>query len=194
MTSYTLKFYSGAGPPSGQLTPPSGGGNINVGSSDCWVTLQYGDTIAILSDTTSSDQFGGPKASSSTGYPLGDIPDSFKDGSLYTRYGGTASTYVVSTINPLTLNVGGQITFQCAYVFNGSLRNTSTLTITIEGAPETYEHLLLSNNKVQVDSAIRDEDGVKIDTNYATKSEIPNITISSSDPSGGNNGDIWIKY
>lgn len=194
MTSYTLKFYSGAGPPSGQLTPPSGGGNINVGSSDCWVTLQYEDTIAIQSDTTSSSQYGGPKASSSTGYPLGDIPDSFKDGSLYTRYGGTASTYVVSTINPLTLNVGGQITFQCAYVFNGSLRNTSTLTITIEGAPETYEHLTYNSNKIQVDSTIRDGEGVRIKTNYAKKSDIPNITISTALPSGGSDGDIWIQY
>ena len=194
MTSYTLKFYSGAGPSSGQLTPPSGGGNINVGSSDCWVTLQYGDTIAIQSDTTSSSQYGGPKASSSTGYPLGDIPDSFKDGSLYTRYGGTASTYVVSTINPLTLNVGGQITFQCAYVFNDSLRNTSTLTITIEGAPEIYEHLTYNSNKIQVDSTIRDGEGVRIKTNYAKKSEVPNITISTALPSGGSDGDIWIQY
>lgn len=61
-------------------------------------------------------------------------------------------------------------------------------------ATPVYEHLTYNTNKIQVDSAIRDEDGVKISTNYAKKSELPNITISSSDPSGGSDGDIWIQY
>lgn len=30
-------------------------------------------------------------------------------------------------------------------------------------------------------------------TNYTTK-QVRNIIISTEDPSGGDNGDIWIKY
>lgn len=30
-------------------------------------------------------------------------------------------------------------------------------------------------------------------TSYTTK-QVRNITLSTSDPSGGSNGDIWIKY
>lgn len=64
----------------------------------------------------------------------------------------------------------------------------------VEQTTETYKYLTYTSKKVQVESAIRDEDGVRIKTNYALKSEVPNITISSSDPTGGSNGDIWIKY
>ena len=60
--------------------------------------------------------------------------------------------------------------------------------------PVTYEHLTYGSNKIQVDSAIRDGNGKQISTNYAKKSEVPNITTSSSAPSGGSNGDIWIQY
>lgn len=73
-----------------------------------------------------------------------------------------------------------------------SYKNTKT-TFTFSALP-MFEHLMLRGNKIQVDSAIRDEEGVKISTNYAKKSEVPNITISSSAPSGGSDGDIWIQY
>lgn len=59
---------------------------------------------------------------------------------------------------------------------------------------ETYKKLTYDSKKVQVDSAVRDEDGVRIKTNYAKKSEVPNITISTSTPTGGNDGDIWLVY
>lgn len=39
----------------------------------------------------------------------------------------------------------------------------------------TYEHILKNGNKVQVDSAIRDGDGVNIATKYAKKSELVNF-------------------
>lgn len=37
---------------------------------------------------------------------------------------------------------------------------------------------------------------VRLGSDYATtgSNSIRNITISTSDPSGGNNGDVWIKY
>lgn len=38
-----------------------------------------------------------------------------------------------------------------------------------------YEHILKDNKKVQVDSAIRDGDGVKISTNYAKKDSVVNL-------------------
>lgn len=40
-------------------------------------------------------------------------------------------------------------------------------------ATTIYEHILKNGKKVQVDSAVRDVNGVRIDTNYAKKSEIP---------------------
>ena len=47
----------------------------------------------------------------------------------------------------------------------------------------TYEHILKNGHKVQVDSAIRDGNGKKIDTTYAKKSELPTV----------NNGTLTIK-
>ena len=40
----------------------------------------------------------------------------------------------------------------------------------VEEIGTTYEHIKFNNNKVQVDSAIRDGNGLKIDTNYSLKS------------------------
>lgn len=60
--------------------------------------------------------------------------------------------------------------------------------------PTPYRSFEFSDAKAQVASAIRDEDGVRIKTNYAKKSEVPNITISTSAPTGGNDGDIWLVY
>lgn len=42
--------------------------------------------------------------------------------------------------------------------------------------------------------ATADASGNAITTTYATKSEVPNITISDQAPSGGSDGDIWIQY
>ena len=42
--------------------------------------------------------------------------------------------------------------------------------------------------------AAGDINGNNIVTTYATKSEVPNITISDQTPSGGSDGDIWIQY
>ena len=43
----------------------------------------------------------------------------------------------------------------------------------------TYKHILKDNAKVQVDSAIRDGNGRRIDTNYLLKGSIENYTLSS---------------
>lgn len=53
-----------------------------------------------------------------------------------------------------------------------------TLYVVSEVSAVTYEKITLNNNKVQVDSAIRDGNGKKIDTNYALKSEVPSTTSS----------------
>lgn len=50
-----------------------------------------------------------------------------------------------------------------------SYKNTKTA-FTYSALP-VFEHLMLRGNKIQVDSAIRDEDGLRIKTNYALKSE-----------------------
>ena len=52
----------------------------------------------------------------------------------------------------------------------------------VEGPAQviTYEHILLNGNKVQVDSAIRDGNGVKIDTNYAKKADLATVATSGS--------------
>ena len=42
--------------------------------------------------------------------------------------------------------------------------------------PTTYEYLRINNNKIQVDSAIRDGNGVRIDTNY-TRSDLTNLAL-----------------
>ncbi len=42
-------------------------------------------------------------------------------------------------------------------------------------SPVDYEHILLNGNKVQVDSAIRDGNGVRIDTNYAKNADLQAI-------------------
>jgi len=39
-------------------------------------------------------------------------------------------------------------------------------------ANETYKYLTLDDKKVKVDSAVRDGEGYKISTHYATKEEL----------------------
>ena len=43
----------------------------------------------------------------------------------------------------------------------------------------TYEHILFNNNKVQVDSALRDGNGLRIDTGYVVHAEYT-LTVSTS--------------
>ena len=57
-----------------------------------------------------------------------------------------------------------------------------------------YEHLTYDSKKVQVESTIRDGEGIRIKTNYAKKTEVPHIITSTALPSGGSDGDIWIQY
>ena len=40
----------------------------------------------------------------------------------------------------------------------------------------TYKKLTYDSRKVQVESGIRDGNGVRIDTNYAKKAELPPVT------------------
>lgn len=63
-----------------------------------------------------------------------------------------------------------------------------------EVVPISYRPLSYTDAKIQVDSIVRDEDGVRLKTNYAKKTEIPHITASTALPSGGSDGDIWIQY
>lgn len=44
----------------------------------------------------------------------------------------------------------------------------------------TYEHVLKNGNKVQVDSAVRDDEGVKISTNYAKKNSVVDLLTDQS--------------
>lgn len=52
-----------------------------------------------------------------------------------------------------------------------------------------------ANNTNKVDKAINAEQlGGVAASNYAKKSDIPNITVSREDPTDGATGDIWFKY
>ena len=52
-----------------------------------------------------------------------------------------------------------------------------------------------ANNTNKVDKAINAEQlGGVLASNYAKKSDIPNITVSQAEPTGGATGDIWFKY
>ena len=78
----------------------------------------------------------------------------------------------------------------------GYVINTMLTVFAVISTGTTYEHILLNGNKVQADSAIRDGNGVRIDTNYAKKADVPAITVSTAEPtsSDGADGDIWIQY
>ncbi len=64
--------------------------------------------------------------------------------------------------------------------------NTSTGEVT---APSFAGNLTGTASRATADAS-----GNTITTTYATKSEVPKITISDQAPSGGSDGDIWIQY
>lgn len=105
---------------------------------------------------------------------------------LYTYEGGNTFLGFANTANSddIAYGIGSKVPYgKEIYVVEGP-------------AQVNYEHILLNGNKVQADSAIRDGNGVRIDTNYAKKTDVPVITVSTAEPtsSDGANGDIWIQY
>lgn len=71
-------------------------------------------------------------------------------------------------------------------VTNSALISWLEENATLIGIVETYKHILKDGSKVQVDSAIRDGNGVRIDTNYAKKTELPDVSakMDKANPTG----------
>jgi len=65
-------------------------------------------------------------------------------------------------------------------VFTSTIIGSDTTLSYVTGVVATYSHLLLNSKKIQVDSAIRDGNGLKIDVSYQKKNVIVSNTSVSS--------------
>lgn len=99
------------------------------------------------------------------------------DNAVYTYAGGKNFVGLALNANATTPDyaIGSQVDSYIA---------TTYYIVEQDGVP--YEHIYKDNHKVQVDSAIRDGNGVKIDTNYAKKSELPDVSgkMDKANPTG----------
>ena len=93
---------------------------------------------------------------------------------------------IYTHINPSTIILGlstssGQTTPSYSYSDMPSIEQGGQNWYIVEQPVGViYKHLLKDGNKIQVDSAIRDGNGVKIDTNYAKKSELSSFVDKTS--------------
>jgi len=88
-----------------------------------------------------------------------------------------STTTDISDISGTSTTVSTEGTYTYYVVFGSVIKY-----LTYDGAP------------IQVDSIISDEDGNDIAETYAKKTDVPNITVSSSAPTNPVEGDIWIQY
>lgn len=182
------------------------GNTVETIGSDAFSLMTALESITIPdSVTTISDSFFG--LSSLKEITIGSNVTNIADSAFIECHNVDLITFMgttAPTIGNQSFNLGERDRPCTALIRTSGWGNDTVFTSTVRGAyttftyeiilPIEYEKLRYDGKKVQVESAIRDEDGVRIKTNYAKKSEVPNITISDQTPLGGSNGDIWIQY
>jgi hypothetical protein len=95
---------------------------------------------------------------------------------------------LTSTVNSTTTNISDTSSGSSTNVF---AQGTYTYYAVFGPVVNYFKY---NDAPILVDRGICDEDGNDIAETYAKKTDVPNITVSSSAPTNPVEGDIWIQY